>query len=150
MAMFESLGFCPSNSFLRYEMAQGEKVPEFWERTREILGDRPGYMVYTEAGSSYKDGCYVVDCLIGATTTMGIEIANLLKMLIPNCKYAEVGRKILITDVINPFQIPHISRTYLDSPFVSISDDMHIFEDERYVCAVIDEGEAVHMYFYKK
>ena len=152
MAMYENEGFCPNNSFLHYAMEHNEEIPEFWKRTREILGDRPGYMVYTKAGCSYNDWCYVVDCLIGATNTMGVEIACLLQTMIPKCKYAEVGRKILITDVINPFQIPHIGRGYVNSQekFMATSDDMHIFEDERYVCGMIDEGEAVHMYFFKK
>lgn len=152
MAMYEDLGRCPNDSFLYYVMEHNGEVPEFWKRTREILGDRPGYMVYTEAGYSYKGWCYVVDCLIGATNTMGEEIACLLQTMIPKCKYAEVGRKILITDVINPFQIPNTDCGYVNGKekFVATSDDMHIFEDDRYVCGIMDEGDAVHMYFFKK
>ena len=145
MAMYEDLGFCPNNSFLHY--AQGNHVPKIWKRTRDLLGDRIGYMVYTES-CTYNGGCYVVDCLVGAETTIGVEIACLLKTMIPKCKYAKVGRKILITDVINPYQIPYIGRGY--KKFMSSNDSMHIFEDERYVCGVIDEGENVHMYFFKK
>ncbi len=152
MAMYEHEGFCPNNSFRHYAMEHKDEIPEFWKRTREILGDRLGYMVYTEAGCSYNGWSYVVDALIGATNTMGVEIACLLQTMIPKCRYAEVGRKILVTDVINPFQIPHIGRGYVNSQekFMATSDDMHIFEDKRYVCGVIDEGEAVHMYFFKK
>ena len=152
MAMYEDEGLCPNNSFLHYETEHNGEIPEFWERTREILGDRLGYMVYTKEGCSCNEWCYLVDCLIGATNTMGVEIACLLQTMIPKCKYAEVGRKILVTDVINPFQIPHIGRGCVNSQekFMATSDDMHIFEDERYVCGVIDEGVAVHMYFFKK
>lgn len=152
MAMYEDEGFCPNNRFLHYVMEHSDEIPEFWKRTREILGDRPGYMVYTGAGRSYNEGCYVVDCLMGATYTMGVEIACLLQSMIPKCRYGEVGRKILVTDVINPFQIPYIGGFFVNSQekFMAISDDMHIFEDERYLCGVIDEGEAVHMYFFKK
>lgn len=151
MAMYENLGFCPTNSFLHY-MLECNNVPEVWMRTREILGDRTDYMVYTEAGCAYKGWCYIVDCLVGAKTTIGVEIACLLKTMIPQCKYAETGRKILVTDVINPYQIPYINRGYINSveKFMSSNDNMHIFEDERYVCGVIDEGESVHMYFFKK
>lgn len=152
MAMYEDLGFCPNNSFMQYELEHHGEVPELWKRTCEILGERPVYMVYTKEGYVYNGWCYVVDCLVGATNTMGVEIACLLKTMIPECKYAEVGRKILITDVINPFQIPHISLGYDNSQekFMATSNDVHVFEDERYVCGVIDEKEAVHMYFFKK
>jgi hypothetical protein len=69
--------------------------------------------------------------------------------MIPHCKYAETGRKILVTDVINPFQIPYLGINSTDN-FFSRDDKMHLFEDDRYVCGVIDEGEDVHMYFFKK
>ena len=152
MAMFESEGFCPNNSFTLYALEHKGEIP-FWKRTREILGDRQGYMVYSGAGCSHNDWCYVVDCLVGATNTMGVEIACLLRSMIPTCRYAEVGRKILITDVINPLQIPHIGRGYDSNgrkTFVSTNPNVHVFQDERYICGIIDEGTAVHMYFFKK
>lgn len=151
MAMYENEGFCPNNSFLHYQMEKKEDVPVIWERTREILGDRTGYMVYTEAGCSYYGWCYVVDCLVGSTSTLGVEVACKLETMIPNCKYAETGRKILVTDVINPFQIPGLNRGYVNNAekFVG-SDKLYVLEDKRYVVGITDEGEAVHLYFFKK
>lgn len=151
MAMYEELGFCPNSSFLHYTL-ENNPVPEIWERTRELLGDRTGYMVYTDAGCVYNGWCYVVDCLVGVETSIGVEIACILKTMIPQCEYTKTGRKILVTDVINPYQIPYIGHSYINSAekFMSSNDNMHIFEDERYVCGVIDEGENVHMYFFKK
>ena len=149
MAMCENLDydyFCPSESFEQYEKEHNE-IPEFWKFTRCLLGDRPKYMAYIESDSYYNGWPYVVDCLIGATNTMGIEIACMLKQMNP-----KVGRKILVTDVINPFKIPQICRCWLGDQevFTAISDDMYLFEDNRYMCGMIDEGEVVHMYFFKK
>ena len=153
MAMYENLGFCPNNQFLHYALEE-KNIPDVWNRTREILGDRTGNMVYTKAGTSCRDKwCHVVDCLVGAESTIGVEISNLLKTMIPQCKYAEIGKKILVTDVINPFQIPHINRVYGDGDkekYVATNDVMNVFEDERYVCGVTDEGESIHLYFFKK
>ena len=146
MAMFENLGFCPSNSFTKYEMEK--EISEFWKRTQELLGDRIAYMVYTPAGCNYHGYAYVVDALVGTTTTLGIEVATKLESLIPECKYAEKGRKILVTDVINPFQIPGIVGR-VDGTFVSCKE-VFVREDERYVVAVKEEGEDVHLYFFKK
>lgn len=148
MAMFENEGFCPNNSFLHYVMEKQEELPEIWERTNELLGDRKGYMVYTEAGCVWHGYCYVVDCLVGATSTIGIEVATHLKTLIPNCKYAETGRKILVTDVINPYQIPGLCMK--GETFVSSDGKVVILEDDRYVVGITDEGKAVHLYFFKK
>lgn len=153
MAMYENVGFCPNNSFLHCAMEYGENIPKGYARTRELLGDRPGYMVYTDGGVSYYGYPYVCDCLIGATGTMGIEIATYLQTLIPVCEYAKTGRMILCTDVINPSCIPNIRRGYdanNQEIYVSIDSSMKVFEDERYVCAITDEGDAVHMYFFRK
>ena len=153
MAMYEDKGFCPNNSFLHYQMENSDFIPEIWNRTRELLGDRPGYMVYTGSDLSYSEWPYVCDALIGATSTMGIEIACMLQTMIPECKYAETGRMILVTDVINPYSIPHAGHGYDSNgrdKVVSTDPSMHIFEDNRYICGIIDEGNAVHMYFYKK
>lgn len=147
MAMYENEGFCPNNSFLRYQLENYENVPEFWERTREILGDRTGYMVYTENGCSNNDWCYVVDCLVGSTTTLGVEVACKLEAMIPDCVYGKTGRKILVTDVISHFQIPGLNRK---AEKFSGSDHMYVLEDNRYVVGITEEGEAVHLYFFKK
>lgn len=146
MAMYEDKGFCPNNSFLECAIGYGKELPEIWTRTSELLGDLTGYMVYTEAGVSYYGWPYVCDALIGATSTMGVEIACQLK-------HAQTGRMILVTDVLNPFAIPHIGSGYDSNgreTFVSTNPDMHVFQDDRYICGIIDEGSTVHMYFFKK
>ena len=152
MAMYEDKGYCPNNSFLHCAMEFGDNIPKLWNRTRELLGDRTAYMVYTPNGVSYYGWPYVCDALIGATSTMGIEIACQLQNMIPECTYAETGRMILVTDVLNPFAIPHIGRGYDSNGheiLVSIDPSMHLFQDDRYICGIIDEGTAVHMYFFK-
>ena len=152
MAMYESIGFCPNNSFLHYAMEKGDAIPANWEITQKLLGDRKGYMVYTKAGCAYYGYSYVVDALMGATNTLGIEVACKLQALVPVCKYAETGRMILITDVINPFQIPGVVYCHGSgnaSNFMA-DDDMALFEDERYLVGITEDGDAVHMYFFKK
>ena len=145
MAMYETEGFCPSNAFTYY--SENEKISSFWNRTKEILGDRIGYMVYSPHGFS-QNGCYVVDCLMGAGYTIGIEIATVLRVMIPECKYAVIGRKILVTDVINPAQIPGLQFSSDEKLFGD--NGLFIFEDSRYIVGVTDEGEEVHMYFFKR
>lgn len=152
MAMYESHGFCPNNSFLHYALEKGDATPANWRITQKLLGDRTGYMVYTKAGNAYYGYSYVVDALIGATDTLGIEVACKLQALIPVCKYAETGRMILITDVINPFLIPGVvgcNSSGDESRFVA-GDNLTLIEDERYLVGITEEGDAVHMYFFKK
>lgn len=149
MAMYDEQGFCPSNSFMHY-LLEGNEVPDIWNRTHELLGERIGYMVYTENGRSFKEWPYVVDCLMGAESTIGVEIACLLKMWIPQCEYGKSGRKIWVTDLINPLQIPYVTRNAANKKFESTNERMFVFEDERYLCGMTEECEDVHIYFYKK
>ena len=148
MAMYENEGFCPNNTFTHYALEKGENVSKLWTRVQEILGDRPGYMVYTNSNVCYYDTCYVVDALMGATSTMGIEIATTLKLFIPKCKYAECGKKIVVMDCINPYQIPGL---YMNGDeFCCAEDSLELFQDDRYVCGVINGADVVYMYFFKK
>lgn len=152
MAMYEDKGYCPNNAFLHYGMNGSNEVSALWEKTKSILGDRTGYMVYSEAGCNYQES-YIVDALEGAKGTLGVEVATALKQLIPVCKYAEEGRMIICTDLINPYQIPAKIGEYDGKWSLCIDDDpvkTLLFEDERYLVAIQDEGEAVHIYLFKK
>ena len=148
MAMYESLGYCPHNAIHNYEFGS-ESVSPLWNRTREILGDRTGYMVYTPAGVAYYGTPYVVEFFCSAENTAALELACKLKHLIPVCKYAEEGKKILITDVINPYQIPGL--TVSGEEFVAYTgSNLEVFQDAKYVVGLTEEEEAVHLYFFKK
>ena len=150
MAMYENRGYCPNNEFLHYQMNQGNKVSDSWEKTKEILGDRIGYMVYSENGYATKSS-YIVDALAGATGTLGLDVANALKFLIPECKYAETGRPIICTDLINPYQIPaNIVENDGKWNLCGESSGTELFEDKRYLIAIQDDGQEVHIYLYKK
>ena len=130
MAMFEEIGYCPNNAFGMYSK---EKNPN-WGRTMEVLGDRRGYMVYTPGGC-WKEESYIVDCILGGKETLGIEIATVLSVLIPECRYPRVGKKILLTDLVNDLAIPQKCK---------------ILEDSRYVVGILDDEGAVIMFIYKK
>lgn len=131
MAMYETQGgFCPSNSFSFFMDSRKGNVLS--KRTFEILGDRRGYMVYDQAFTAKEP--YIVDMFLHGETTLGLEIAVILREYIPVCIYAEQGRKILIHDVINTSQIPSEAIKY---------------EDHRYVVGLLN-GEEVSMYLYKK
>ena len=146
MAMFEKEGYCPSSAFLHY--GETYEVSPLWKKTEEILGDRIDYMVYTKGGQSYKGG-FIVDALKGGNDTLGIEVATALKIFIPYCKYAETGKKILCTDVINPAIIP-VKIVEKDGKWTSF--EAFVFEDSRYLVVIqdFDEDEEVRVYIFKK
>lgn len=148
MAMFENLGYCPTNDFLHYEMEEKE-IPKIWEDAKRTLGDRTGYMVYDKESCKHDGWCYAVDCLVGCTSYLGFYIAKKLKEMIPVCKYGETGRKILLTDVLDPYKIPGLCFTESDHRY-AFSQDLSVREDDRYVVGIRDEGEAVQLYFYRK
>lgn len=101
MAMYENLGYCPSNILRRGGM-DSIKPSKFYQKTMEKLGDRVGYMVYAK-GCNNSQGANIHELFM--RDELGYDLSLVLCELIPVCKYAEVGKKILITDVINPEQI---------------------------------------------
>ena len=147
MAKTESLGYYPFDDFFNYvaeKRKNNEVVPCIWERTYSILGDRIHYMVYMQEKdlNHSNNTCNVIDCLVGSISTLGLRIAGMLRALIPYCKYPEIGKKILVSDVISPLQIPNI---------ITIDNDKsYMLQDERYIAGIVDEGETIHLYFFKK
>lgn len=157
MAMYEDKGYCPSNAFLQ-RAAMGENISPHWEETEKLLGDRIGYMVYDKEGNVSPGECYIVDALMGATGTLGIQIASALKQIIPSCTYAQQGCPIVCTDLLNPHQILVKARETegkwrclsTKQKTCSGQEATSLYEDERYLVA-IQEGEGeVHIYLYKR
>lgn len=134
MAMYESRGFCPRNSFTQEEMRGNTSY--FWNRTRDLLDDRIGYMVYDEVPKGNEHG-YFVDAIMHATGTLGIEVAAALKAMMPVCSYAEIGRPIVLEDFDG-----------VQAPWAAV--DVVAFEDMRYMIALRDDGEEIHVTTYKK
>lgn len=157
MAMYVNRGYCPNDAFWQYE-AHSENISPHWEKTEQLLGDRIGYMVYSENGYKHKGECYIVDALMGATGTLGIQIAAVLKQLIPTCIYSKQGCPIVCTDVINPNQILAKGNAesgkwrYLitERKTCSGQEAQGLYEDERYFVLIQEHEGEVHIYLCKK
>ena len=156
MAMYEDLGFCPANSF-GYNYPEATDESALWARTKEILSDRIGFMVYDHNACAWgRKICSVVDVFrFGGESTLGLEIACALQHYIPICSYSATGKKILIKDVINPNQAPlqvtdrdgnGVLMPYADADLAKV----RIFQDERYFVELTDVDGEVHLYIYKK
>lgn len=132
MAMHANRGFCPNNGFTQEEMRGNTSY--FWARTKELLGDRIGYMVYYENPKGNEHG-YFVDVLTHAIGTLGIEVAAALKAMLPICNYSELGRPIILEDFDG---VP-------DMILYGVS-----FEDSRYMIVLKDDDENIYVKTYKK
>ena len=163
MAMFETEGFCPNNSFLHYgiKMSGDIQAANKIEKVLKVLEDRTGYMVYdpkmTAWGTDYPS---IVELLLGDDT--GIDIAKMLVQMIPQCKYAEVGKKTLIKDVISPLQIPGIYNI-TDKVWSFKSQDgtldmyhpvmhesnRHLFTSDNFVSVVEDQNDQIVIWIFK-
>ena len=123
------------------------------KEVQELLGSRMAYMVYPK-GSSNPKGSYIVDCLVGDKDgDVSIKIATALCMLIPQCDYPYIGKRIECADIINVYQMP-VELTNKDGYYMlSRKEDMDynfVFEDKRYVILIRDLEEKVAIYLYKK
>ena len=152
MAMYEDLGFCPNNSF-GFEYPEHE-TGALWARTKELIGDRFGYMVYGKDEMAWgRDVCSIVDVLKYSTSTIGLEIACAIVAAIPTCRYAEYGKKILIRDIITPNQAPAKIGTERDGELIPFADQdpkVRIFQDERYFVEMTEVNDEVCLYIFKK
>ncbi len=102
MAMFEDEGLCPSNSFFHMLLAMEdqEKAVEIQKR----FGDRMGYAVYAKNEVAYVGERNSLILAIQNDPDFGLRLADLLAILVPVCKYSEQGRKIVVHDVVSPYQ----------------------------------------------
>lgn len=154
MAAYENLGFCPANSFgFNYPESQDSAL---WARTKELLSDRIGFMVYDRNACAWgRKVCSAVDVFrFGGESTLGLEVACALQHYIPVCKYSDsVGKKILIKDIINPNQAP-LQVTERDGVLVTYDGadiaKVKIFQDERYFVEMTEVDDEIHMYIFKK
>lgn len=155
MAKYEELGYCPCNEFYHVsirKMGEGT-LSKNWQEVQELLGSRMAYMVYPKGSSNHK-GSYIVDCLVGDKDgDVSIKIATALCMLIPQCDYPYIGKRIECADIINVYQMP-VELTNKDGYYMlSRKEDMDynfVFEDKRYVILIRDLEEKVAIYLYKK
>lgn len=157
MAMNKDKGYCPNDAFGQ-RVKQKKNLSPYWEETMELLGDRKSYMVYPKDGNTLFGEGYIVDALLGATGTLGIQIASALKQLIPTCISAKKGCPIVCTDIINPNQLLSKARQEkgrwtcigTERKACSGQEAASFYEDERY-CVIVQEGEGeVRIYLYRK
>lgn len=157
MAMNENKSYCPCDMF-DLRATQYDYVSPHWKETQQLLGDRIKYMSYERSGKPCGEEYYIVDALVAAKGTLGIQVAAALKQLIPTCVYAETGCPIVCTDIINPDQILSKGKmvsgrwTYIGNERKTCSGQvaMSLYEDERYMI-VIQEGEGeVQIFLYRK
>lgn len=155
MAMNEDKSYCLSDAF-ELRATQYDYVSPHWEETRRLLGKRIQYMSY-KGSKTPSEECYMVDALVAAKGTLGIQIAAALKQLIPTCD-DKMGCPIVCTDIINPNQILSQGKVVngrwtcvgTERKTCSGQEAMSLYEDERYRI-LIKEGEGkVEIYLYQK
>lgn len=106
MAMYEKLGYCPNNAIHQHTMAN-----DLEKAVIAKLGDLPGYMVYDKVDNDqFSNSVSIVDMLFGENSILGFELASYLDAIIPNCRYSECGRMIVLHDVINSKAIDNKDR----------------------------------------
>ncbi len=148
MAMYENQGYCPNNSFGSTEIPAGDG----WEEVKEVLGARTEYMVYPNASNNYA-GCYIVP-MFKEGDEVARQVAYKLQAFIPECIYAEKGKKIACYDVINPYQIPMAIGVNGNGKWVLCQGVSKAYafvaENDNYLIAMKDEPEQVQIFIYKK
>ena len=149
MAKYENEGYCPNNCFTQYDKEGSETA----ERSLTILGSRTAYMVYDEGVCAYDTIPYVVDAILGAAGTLGIEFATAIRVLIPVCNYPNDEFKLSCFDILNPTAIPNVFFNQNEDHW-EVSDNQEntfLFEDSRFLAVIVKVDEQkLQLYFWKK
>lgn len=159
--MYEKEGSCPGICFEKFAMEikkQGRA-----EKLFHMIGDRKSYMVYDKGMETYGSTWpSVVELLLDDVQSE--QIAFLLQVMIPECKYAEKGKKILIRDVLSPLNIPgvyHLQGTKFSfmnedgclNVYHSVKSEKDgkrvLFYSQKFVSVVEDEGERIVIWIFK-
>ena len=162
--MYEKEGFCPGNHFFRFiqEELELDEDTEKAEKIMDILGSRVNYMVYDRDHEAYGT-IYpsIVELLLG--DTCGLEIAQMLSRIIPECQYSKIGKKILIKDVISPFQMggglrplteklwsfPNREGCYNVNCPIMRKDNRNLYCGEKFVVNIEDNDDDVTIWMFK-
>ncbi len=115
MAKYDYMGYCPEDAFIRRTM-QEVPAPVLSNRVLEILGARTASMVY-DGDVAPCDGGYIVNALLEATDTFGVEVATCISVLDPD---PVLGRIILLRDCLNPFRLPTEGFRFRDSRYIVV------------------------------
>lgn len=147
-AIYEDEGFCPGGR-LDFKMQFYNDLSLKSRTALEILGDRKDYVVYKGVEFAFGE-CYFVQVMANdRDSTLGIEIATILKVVFPYCRYPEATMKFVCHDVVNPFQIPDFE-IEVNTEEWKVKNGIFL-EDGQFLCAIKKTGEKqMDLYFFKK
>lgn len=131
MAKFEEQGYCPANALQRRAMQSGNPT------AINELGARIQFMVYP-FGYIPEGEASVLSLM---ETPTGMEVAEALRKLIPECEYPEVGRKIELRDI--PADKDWEEGELAELLNIAFSDI--ILKGDGFDVAIQDKGEKVIM-----
>lgn len=156
MAKYESTGFSPSNGFYDYPFSCRNTM---YHEIMNLLASRHTFMFYSTNEVSFYGYSYIVDAMCGGIDgELGMQIANLLVKLIPNCRYPDVGRRIVVRDVIHPNLMGEgrciriCGNNTFNLVYRRSNPDHILLQDERYLVLIREDlfKNSIHIDLFKK
>lgn len=138
------------NYFFGYGFREGEEITPQWEETQGILRSLTTNFVYALGDNNFKKA-YVVDALAGATDSLGVDVATVVRDFVA----ADWEKPIVCKDIVNPYQIPAVIHEDIEEKcwMFGVDEDKRrnrLLEDERYLIAIMNSVEEVKMFLYRK
>lgn len=142
--IIETKEYYPGDEILKVLLEENEEGTMFQKRTISLLGKRRKLMYYPVHAHAFS-GAFIIDAMMAAESTLGVEIASAL-----NCLIAEgTSKKICCLDLVNPFQIP--GEIYYEEGWkVKDPEKVALFEDEDYLVGIEDSEQEVKIFLYRK
>lgn len=162
-----AISFDLVDKFIKYEMNYPMNLSPRWNEAQKLLGSRVMWMQYenTPQNEGNFEG-YIFDALACAKGTLGIQVASALRVMLPICNSNQLGRPIYIFDHTTLTEVPNFvsnetgkwevkseNGSLNPKMFIrghTIAPEVGVFEDEKYMICLIDDGSDVKLHIYKK
>lgn len=138
----ENKGYYPYDALIRYQKDFPEKASKKSSQVLNVLNNRMHRMVYKD--SKKASTVRLIEDMFLSTEDLGLEVAEALRLMIPECRFSYSGKEIRLHDIphldnakIRQFDKEH---TYLDVP------DKLTLQDSQFLVILYNDEFTVDMY----
>lgn len=152
MAKLKATGYCPAAEIAAFPELFPKHVSKNAEEVMKVLGKRANYMHY--AGHEINYGGSNACLMLMTTEKLAMDVAKTLETMVSNEPIHDVGRIILVHDVLSPSAMPYVAvAPGTDAYNFMLSDDtkgINLLQDEKFLVWIKSNLRFTEMYIYRK
>ncbi len=152
MAKLKATGYCPAAEIAAFPKLFPEHVSKKAEEVMKVLGKRANYMHY--AGHEVNCGGSNACLMLMTTDTLAMDVAQTLKKMVSNEPIHDVGRVILVHDVLTPSSMPCVAVIPGTDTYTFMGNQdikgIKLLQDDKFLVWIKSNLRFTEMYIYRK